>query len=118
MQPHSEITVVAPEFSGSIPYLSVSVSSYGRHVRQTTAQYFHASQECRLCVSTIAETCLSSWAGSPHATLDRCAENLMMPIRQKNAAPSQKAGKRKCKNLREEEVTLIKGAVNEAFAGF
>jgi hypothetical protein len=49
---------------------------------------------------------------------DRVAENLVMFIRQNNGTLSKKCREGECKKLRDEEVTLIEGIVNEAFAGF
>jgi Fic/DOC family len=49
---------------------------------------------------------------------DRVAENLVMFIRQNNGALSQKRREGEFKKLRDEEVTLIEGIVNDAFAGF
>lgn len=49
---------------------------------------------------------------------DRAAENLVMFIRQDNGTPSKKPREGEFKKLRDEEVTLIEGVVNDAFAGF
>jgi hypothetical protein len=49
---------------------------------------------------------------------DRVAENLVMFIRQNNGTLSKKRREGEFKKLRDEEVTLIEGIVNDAFAGF
>jgi len=49
---------------------------------------------------------------------DRVAENLVMFIRRNNGVLSRKRREGEFKNLREGEVTLIEGIVNDAFAGF
>jgi hypothetical protein len=49
---------------------------------------------------------------------DRVAENLVMFIRQNNGTLSKKRREAEFKKLRDEEVTLIEGIVNDAFAGF
>ena len=49
---------------------------------------------------------------------DRLAENLVMFIRQNNGTLSKKRREGEFKKLREEEVTLIEGIVNDAFDGF
>jgi hypothetical protein len=49
---------------------------------------------------------------------DRVAENLVMFIRQNNGTLSKKRRDGEFKKLRDEEVTLIEGIVNDAFAGF
>ncbi len=48
---------------------------------------------------------------------DRVAENLVMFIRQNNGVLSKKRREGEFKNLREGEVTLIEGIVNDVFAG-
>jgi len=49
---------------------------------------------------------------------DRVAENLVMFIRQNDGSLSKKRREGEFKNLRDEEVSLIEGVVNDAFAGF
>jgi hypothetical protein len=49
---------------------------------------------------------------------DRVAENLVMFIRQNDGTLSKKRREGEFKKLRDEEVTLIEGIVNDAFAGF
>jgi hypothetical protein len=49
---------------------------------------------------------------------DRVAENLVMFIRQNNGILSKKRREGEFKKLRDEEVTLIEGVVNDEFAGF
>jgi hypothetical protein len=49
---------------------------------------------------------------------DRVAENLVMFIRQNNGTLSKNCREGEFKKLRDEEVTLIEGVVNDAFAGF
>ena len=49
---------------------------------------------------------------------DRVAENLVMFIRQNNGTLSKKRREGEFKKLRNQEVTLIEGIVNDAFAGF
>jgi hypothetical protein len=49
---------------------------------------------------------------------DRVAENLVLFIRQNNGALSKKRREGEFKMLRDDEVTLIEGIVNDAFAGF
>jgi hypothetical protein len=49
---------------------------------------------------------------------DRVAENLVMFIRQNNGTLSKRRREGEFKKLRDEEVTLIEGVVNDAFAGF
>ncbi|MCL5671132.1 MAG: hypothetical protein M1423_07550 [Acidobacteria bacterium] len=49
---------------------------------------------------------------------DRVAENLVMFIRQNKGVLSKKRREGEFKNLREGEVTLIEGIVNDAFVGF
>jgi len=49
---------------------------------------------------------------------DRVAENLVMFIRQNNGTLSKKRREGEFKILRDDEVTLIEGIVNDAFAGF
>jgi hypothetical protein len=49
---------------------------------------------------------------------DRVAENLVMFIRQNKGTLPRKRREREFKKLRQEEVTLIEGIVNEAFEGF
>jgi len=48
---------------------------------------------------------------------DRVAENLVMCIRQNDGFLSKKRREGEFKNLRDEEVGLIEGIVNDAFAG-
>ena len=47
---------------------------------------------------------------------DRVAENLVVFIRQNKGTLSKKRRKGEFKKLRDEEVTLIEGMVNDAFA--
>jgi len=49
---------------------------------------------------------------------DRVAENLVMFIRQNNGILSKNRREGEFKKLRDEEVTLIEGVVNDEFAGF
>jgi len=49
---------------------------------------------------------------------DRVAENLVMFIRQNNGTLSKKRREGDFKNLRDDEVALIEGIVNDEFAGF
>jgi hypothetical protein len=49
---------------------------------------------------------------------DRVAENLVMFIRQNDGTLSKKRREGEFKKLRDEEVTLIEGIVDDAFAGF
>lgn len=49
---------------------------------------------------------------------DRVAENLIIYIRQNSGSLSKKRRRGEFKQLREGEVTLIEGIVNEAFAGY
>ena len=49
---------------------------------------------------------------------DRLAENLVMFIRQNNGTLPKKRRDAEFKKLRDDEVTLIEGIVNDAFAGF
>ena len=49
---------------------------------------------------------------------DRVAENLVMSIRQNNGKLSKKRRDGEFQELRDEEVTLIEGIVQDAFAGF
>ena len=49
---------------------------------------------------------------------DRIAENLVMFIRQNNGALSKKRREGEFQNLRDDEVALIEGIVNDEFAGF
>jgi hypothetical protein len=49
---------------------------------------------------------------------DRVAENLVMFIRQNDGTLSKQRREGEFKTLRDAEVTLIEGVVNDAFAGF
>jgi hypothetical protein len=49
---------------------------------------------------------------------DRVAENLVMLIRQNNGTTSKKRREGEFRNLRDDEVTLIKGIVIDEFATF
>jgi hypothetical protein len=49
---------------------------------------------------------------------DRAAENLVMFIRQNNGTLSKKRREVEFKKLRDDELILIEGIVNDAFAGF
>jgi len=49
---------------------------------------------------------------------DRIAENLVLLIRQNDGVLSKKRRESEFKELRDDEVALVEGIVNEAFAGF